>query len=77
MTRHVRLKDKSTNKSKLANKKQIKKVYPLPVPPPKPQYESNTPQLSHPHIIHDNNTMGTEFLVQMRQSKKCGSVKND
>ena len=28
-------------------------------------------------IIHNNNTMDTEFLVQMRQSNKCGSVKND
>ena len=28
-------------------------------------------------IIHNNNTMDTEFLVQMRQSNKCGSVRND
>ena len=35
------------------------------------------PHLSHPPIIHNNNTMDTEFLVQMRQSNKCGSVRND
>ena len=28
-------------------------------------------------IIHINNIMDTEFLVQMRQSNKCGSVRND
>ena len=32
--------------------------------------------LSHPPIIHNNNTMGNEFLVQMRQSNKSGSVTN-
>ena len=30
-----------------------------------------------PPIIHNNNTMDTKFLVQMRQSNKCGSVKNN
>ena len=28
-------------------------------------------------IIHSNNTMDTKFLVQMRQSNKCESVRND
>ena len=28
-------------------------------------------------IIHNNNTMDTEFQVQTRQSNKCGSVRND
>ena len=28
-------------------------------------------------IICNNNTMVIEFLVQMRQSNKCGSVRND
>ena len=32
--------------------------------------------LSHPPII-PNNTMDRGFLVQMRQSNKCGSVRND
>ena len=36
---------------------------PIPLPPP----------LS----IHNNNTMDAEFLVQMRQSNKCGSARND
>ena len=30
-----------------------------------------------PPIIHNNNTMDTEFLVQMRQSNKRGSVRNE
>ena len=28
------------------------------------------PNLCHPPIIHNNNRMDTEFLVQMRQSNK-------
>ena len=44
---------------------------------PTPQYESTTLYLSHFLIIHNNNTMDTEFLVQMTQSNKCGSVRND
>ena len=44
---------------------------------PTPWYKSTTPHLFHPPIIHNNNTMNTEFLVQMRQSNKCGSVRND
>ena len=60
-TGHERPKDKST-------KKKVRQYPPL-VPPP-------TPHLFHPPIIHDNNTISTEFLVQMRQSNKCGSVRN-
>ena len=37
----------------------------------------NHPHLSHPPIIWNNNTMDTAFLVQMKQSNKCGSVRND
>ena len=44
---------------------------------PTPWYEPTTPHLSHPHIIHNNNIMDTKFLVQMRQSNKCGSIRND
>ena len=40
-------------------------------------YESTTLILCHTPIIDNNNTMDTEFLVQMRQSNKCGSVRND
>ena len=61
--RHERTKDKSANKK---------------------NYEINPPSVPHPHpdmnqplIIHNNNTMDTEFLVQIRQSNKCGSVRND
>ena len=61
-------------------KAQIKKhceLIPTPCPPPPPWYESTTPHLSHPPTIHKNNTMDTEFLVQMTQSNKCESVRND
>ena len=44
---------------------------------PTPWYESTTPHLSHSPIIHNNNIMDTKFLVQMRQSNKCGSIRND
>ena len=74
-TGHERPKDKSTNKNK--QKKQTKRLYPPPLTPPKPQYESITPHLYHPPIIHKKNIMDAEFLVQMRQSKECGSVRND
>ena len=30
-----------------------------------------------PKDFYNNNTMDTEFLAQMRQSNKCGSVRND
>ena len=35
------------------------------------------PPISPPPTICNNNTMEIEFLVQMGQSEKCGSVKND
>ena len=41
-------------------------------PPPSP-----SPHLSHPPIICNNNIMDIQFLVQMRQSDKCVSVRND
>ena len=44
---------------------------------PTPWYESTSPDLSHSPIINNKNTMDTEFLVQMRQSNKCGSVRHD
>ena len=60
---------------------QIKKYYkliPTPCPPhPHPDMNQPPPDLSHPPIIHNNNTIDTEFLVQMRQSNKCESVRND
>ena len=33
--------------------------------------------MNQPSPIIHNNTMDTEFLVQIRQSNKCGSVRND
>ena len=72
-TRHETPKDKSTNKKTKTNYE----IIPTPCPPPTPWYKSTTSHLSHPPIIHNNNTMDREFLVQMRQSNKCGSVRND
>ena len=46
-------------------------------PHPHPDMYQSPPHLSHAPIIHNNNTMDTESLVQMRQSNKCGSVRND
>ena len=71
-TGHERPKDKSTNKNKKNSE-----IITTPCPPSTPWYESTTLNLSHAPIIHNNNTMDTEFLVQMRQSNKCGSVRND
>ena len=63
-TGRERPKDKSTNK-----KKTMKEYTPC--------YESTTPHLCHAPIIHNNNTVETEFLVQMKESKKFGSLRND
>ena len=43
---------------------------------PNPDMKQPPPPIPSP-IIHNNNIMDTEFLVQMRQSDKCGSVRND
>ena len=70
---HERPKDKTTNKKKKYklrdNTHPLSSTYTL--------RWINHPRLSHPPIINNNNTMDTEFLVQMRQSNKCGSVRND
>ena len=69
-TGHERPKDKSTNKKNY-------EIIPTPCPPTHTLIWINHPHLSHPPIIHNNNAMDTEFVVQMRQSNKCGSVRND
>ena len=46
-------------------------------PHPHPYMNQPPSNLCNPHIIHNNNTMDTEFLVKIRQSNKCGSVRND
>ena len=66
-------------------KSQVKKNYEIipipycPHPHPGMNQPPPLPHLCHPPIIHSNNTMtiDTEFLVQTRQSNKCGSAKND
>ena len=71
-TGHERPKDKSTNKIK----KLWDNTHPLS---PHPYHDMNQPPPTYPvhPMIHNNNTMDTEFQVQMRQSNKCGSVRND
>ena len=58
------------------NKKLSDKTHPLS---PHPHPDVNQPPPTHPipPIIYNNNTMDTEFLVEMRQSNKCGSFRND
>ena len=71
------------NKRKKAQAKKPKKLWdnthPL-APNPHPdinQTPFHPPTYSMPPIIHNNNTMDTEFLVQMRECNKCGSIRND
>ena len=66
---------KAQVKNKTKNKNY--KIIPNPCPPPAPWYKSATHHPSHPPTICNNNTMDIEFLVQMRQSDKCGRVTND
>ena len=73
VTGHERPKEKSTNKKK---NKQTERWYP-PLPShPLPDINQPPPPFSSP-IIHNDITIDTEFLVQMRQSNKFGSVSND
>ena len=74
-TGHERPKDKSTNKNK--KHKLRHNTHPLSPHPHPDINQLPPPHLSHPPIIHNNNTLDTEFLVQMRQSNKCRSVRND
>ena len=58
------------------------KIIPTPAPPhPHPNINQPPPPIPSPPpptaIICDNNTMDMAFLVQIRQSNKCGSVRND
>ena len=53
-------------------------MIPTPCPPPTHILVSiNHPNPSHPLIICNNSTMDMALLVQMRQSDKCRSVRND
>ena len=69
-TGHETAKDKSTNKKKLWDNTHSLSLH------PHPDMNQPPPPIPSP-IIHNNNTMDTEFQVQMRQSNKCGSVRND
>ena len=50
---------------------------PPPVPPPTFYSKSTTANLSHPSNRYNNNTIGKEFQLQIRQANKYGSVWND
>ena len=66
-------------------KKKNYKMVLTPCPPPPththtlthPNINQAPPHLFHPPSICNNNTMGMEFLVQIRQCNKCGSARND
>ena len=62
-------------KTKTQVKKLLDNTHPL-CSHPHPDMNQPRPPILSP-IIHNNNTMDTEFLVQMRQSNKSGSVRND
>ena len=65
-------------KTKTQVKKLLDNTHPLCSHPHPDMNQPRPPlHLSHPHIIPKNNTMDTEFLVQLKQSDKCGSVRND
>ena len=69
-TGHERRKHKSTNKKLWGN------THPLSCHPHPDMNQPPPPPIPSP-IIHNNNTMDTEFLVQRRQSNKCGSIRKD
>ena len=72
--RHERTKGK---KHKQKNQKNYD-IIPTPWPPTHTLILiKHPPTYSMPPIIHNNNTMETEFLVQMRECNKCGSIRND
>ena len=81
-------KKKQTNKQ--PGEKQKLTWYPSPVPSPTPPTHPHPPPPTHtsyfksttlhpslPPLICNNNAMDMVFLVQMRQSHKCVSVRND
>ena len=50
----------------------------MATPCPHPHPDRNQPLSPIPSpIVYNDKTMNIEFLVQMRQSNKCGSVRND
>ena len=70
-------KTKAQIKTNTKTKLRDNNTHPLSPHPNPDMKQPSPPHLSHPPIIHNNNKMDTEFLVQMRQSNKCGSVRND
>ena len=69
---HGRTKDRSTCKEN------DYKIIPIICPSTHILFQINhNPCLFHSPISYSNNAMGIEFLVEMRQSNKYGSVKND
>ena len=72
--------DKSTSEKKTKqtkNKKTLQDYTHPSLSPLTPCSKSTFPHLSHPPTICNNNTVDIEFLVQMRQSDKCGRARGD
>ena len=69
--------DMREQRTKAQVKNENYKIIPTACRPPTPCYKSTTPHLSHFPTICNKNTMDIEFLGHMRQSDKCGSVRND
>ena len=59
-------------------KGQLKKTEAIPIscPPTHTLIWIKHPHLPHP-MIHNNNTMDIDILIQMTPSNKCGSARND
>ena len=65
-----------TPKEKMTNKKELwDNTHPLS--PNHTILWISHPHLSHLPIIHNNNTLDKNLLIQMRESDKCPSVRND
>ena len=62
-------------KTKAQVKKLLDNTHPLSSHPHPDMNQPRPPILSP--IIHNSDTMDTEFPLQMSQSNKCGSARND
>ena len=67
-----------TKRQKHKLKKMNYEIIPTPCPPIPHPHVNQPPHSPIPFpIIHNNNTVDTEFQIQMRQSNKCESARND
>ena len=72
------MRDQKTKAQRRKTKKLWDNTHPLsPHPHPDVNQLPPTYPIPPPSIIHNNKTMDTELLVQMRHSNTCGSARND